>query len=334
VRKPIRLANFCVILLSVFVSACGLGTDHTTDAAQRCFEKNGRRFNEVLACYRAAEASQPLKYSAKETTQFSGVQKWHYELTSQNWMADAMVKPGSWKHDIDIYIPEAALTGGALMVANNGINIATKNDATSPVSDFTEAITIAVARQTRTIVVSVSNVPNQYLTYTDDGAARREDSSVAHSWKLFLQSPEERPFMSVHVPMMESLVKAMDLAENELQPWGIHKFIATGTSKRAWASWLAAVSDKRIDAIVPFVIDILNMDKVLDHTYRTYGESWPLSFKDYYGEGITMQRETKEFDKLLQLEDPLRYMNSAYGKRLVIPKYIVNASGDDFFCSG
>ena len=73
------------------------------------------------------------------------------------------------------------------------------------------------------------------------------------------------------------------------------------------------------------------MDKVLDHTYRTYGESWPLSFKDYYGEGITMQRETKEFDKLLQLEDPLRYMNSAYGKRLVIPKYIVNASGDDFF---
>jgi PhoPQ-activated pathogenicity-related protein len=31
-------------------------------------------------------------------------------------------------------------------------------------------------------VVSVSNIPNQYLSFLDDGVAGREDSSVAHNW--------------------------------------------------------------------------------------------------------------------------------------------------------
>lgn len=82
---------------------------------------------------------------------------------------------------------------------------------------------------------------------------------------------------------------------------------------------------------MPFVIDILNMDKVLDHTYLTYGENWPLAFKDYQAEGITMQRNTEKFDRLLQIEDPLHYLQSPYAQRLSTPKYIVNASGDDFF---
>ena len=123
----------------------------------------------------------------------------------------------------------------------------------------------------------------------------------------------------------------MDLAEKELQPWKIHTFIVTGASKRGWGSWLAAMVDPRIEAIAPFVIDILNMGKVLDHTYKTYGGNWPLAFGDYYREGVIAERDTENFDKLLQIEDPLRYLDSPYAKRLAIPKYIVNASGDEFF---
>ena len=179
--KPSRLAKFYVILWCACLAGCGLGANHTTNAAQRCFENNGKRFNEVLACYRAAEALQPLVYGEKEITQLPGVLKWHYELMSQTWTQDEMVKPGRWKHDIDIYIPDAALTGRALIIANNGINIPIENEGKRQASDFTEATAVAIARQTNTIVVSVSDVPNQYLTYTDDGIARREDSGVAHS---------------------------------------------------------------------------------------------------------------------------------------------------------
>lgn len=202
----------------LFLTACGAGTVLSTSTAQRCFEKNSERFNEVLACYRATEALQGLAYTPKETTQLSGLQKWHYELTSQDWSQDEMVTPDAWKHDVDIYIPDNALNARALIVANNGVNVASTDNGVRPVSDFTEAAAVAIARQTKTIVVSVSNIPNQYLTYRDDGVPRREDSSVSHSWKLFMESPKLRPFMSVHVPMMESIVKAMDMAEKELKP--------------------------------------------------------------------------------------------------------------------
>lgn len=329
--KPIAILCLMYLTSAGAVAGAGAGAAQSSAASQKCFENNGERFSEVLACYRAAEALQPLVYTAKEITQLPGVQKRRFELTSQNWTQNGMVQPAQWTHDVDIYIPTGALTGRALLVANNGINIPSATDGIKPSSDFSEAMAIAIAQQTKTIIISVSNVPNQYLTYLDDGIARREDSSVAHSWKLFMQSPETRPFMSLHVSMMESLVKSMDLAEKELQPWKIKTFIATGASKRAWGAWLAAIADTRVEAIVPFVIDILSMDKVLEHIYQTYGGNWPLAFGDYQREGITAQRNSENFDRLLQIEDPLRYLDSAYAQRLKIPKYIVNASGDDFF---
>ena len=80
-----------------------------------------------------------------------------------------------------------------------------------------------------------------------------------------------------------------------------------------------------------YVIDILSMDKVLEHTRQTYGGNWPLAFGDYLREGIVTQRKSDSFSSLLQMEDPLHYLHSAYAKRLEIPKYMINASGDDFF---
>lgn len=332
-----RLSRFAALLGLAYVSGCStapLGTLGTATTAQQCFEPHQPRFSEVLACYRTAQAALPLQYVAKETTQLPGVEKRRLELTSQRWSPDGMATPAEWQHEVEIYIPDQARPGKALLVANNGTNFADRSGTGSrpqAASDFTEAMALAVARQTGTIVISLSNVPNQYLTYADDGVARREDSSVAHSWKLFLQAPQARPFMPLHVPMMASIVKTMDLAQQELQPWNIQTFIAAGASKRAWASWLATLADSRIEAIVPFVIDILGMDQVLEHTRKTYGGNWPLAFGDYQREGITAQRNTKNFDQLLQIQDPLRYLDSAYAARLAIPKYIINASGDDFF---
>lgn len=322
-------------LLSLcFLTGCSTTAPGTSAAAQQCFEQRQQRFSEVLACYRTAQAALPLRYVARETTQLPGVEKRSFDLTSQRWSPEQLVAPAYWQHEVTVYIPTDALPGKALLVANNGTNsadtVGTGSRAQAP-SDFTEAMALTVARDTRTIVIAVSHVPNQYLHYADDDSTRREDSSVAHSWALFLQSPETRPFMPLHVPMMEAIVKTMDLAQKELQPWNIRSFIAAGASKRAWASWLATLADARIEAIVPFVIDIPGTDKVLEHTRQTYGGNWPLAFGDYQRAGITVQRRTASFDKLLQIIDPLRYLDSPYATRLAIPKYIVNASGDDFF---
>ena len=323
----------CAALLSLcFLTGCSTTAPDTSAVAQQCFDAHQQRFSEVLACYRAAQAKEPLHYVAGETTQLPGVEKRSFALTSQHWSPHQLVTPADWQHEVTIYIPADALPGKALLVANNGTNSVNISGSGPQVpSDFTEAMALTVARQTRTIVIAVSNIPNQYLHYADDGVARREDSSVAHSWALFLQAPETRPFMPLHVPMMAAIVKTMDLAQQELQPWHIHSFIAAGASKRAWASWLATLADTRIEAIVPFVIDILGTDQVLEHTRQTYGGNWPLAFGDYQRDGITVRRKTPQFDQLLRIQDPLRYLDSPHAARLSIPKYIVNTSGDDFF---
>lgn len=73
--------------------------------------------------------------------------------------------------------------------------------------------------------------------------------------------------------MMLTLVKAMDLAQQELKPWQIDRFIASGASKQGWAVWMTALTDSRVSAIAPFVIDILNTKAVLKHTYGAYGKA-------------------------------------------------------------
>lgn len=299
-------------------------------SAQACFEAGNLDFSEVLACYKKAEDANPLVYTAKGNTSFPGVEKRSFDLSSQQWSPQGLVSPAQWKHTVDIYIPDNALRGQSLLVANNGTPNAGPDNADEP-TDFTETMALEVARKTHTIVISVSNVPNQYLTYADDGIARTEDASVAHSWKLFLDDPHQRPYMSVRLPMVVSMVKAMDLAQKELRPWAIDRFIASGASKRGWTTWLAAIADERIKAIVPFVIDVLGTDNVLEHTWQAYGKNWPLAFFDYHHEGITQRIKTENFAHLMKIEDPLSYLQTPYADRLAIPKYIVNASSDDFF---
>lgn len=324
-------SSLCVILSKTLITLAL--TSVTAQAETSINECLGtpNNFSEVLNCYKKEQASKPLLYVVKNTQILPGVEKRSYELSSQHWSPEGLVSPKQWKHDVDIYIPDNATHGQALLVANNGTNIPSDNKAISEPTDFTQAMALEVARKTRTIVISLSNIPNQYLTYADDGVARTEDSSVAHSWKLFLKNPEAHPYMPVHVPMMASLVKTMDLAQKELKPWKVERFIASGASKRAWAAWLTTIADERINAVVPFVIDGLGTGKVLEHTYQTFGKNWPLALYDYHGEGVIRQRHSENFKKLLKIEDPLAYLESSYAERLSIPKYIVNASSDDFF---
>ncbi|QXI31643.1 PhoPQ-regulated protein [Pseudomonas vanderleydeniana] len=309
----------------------GCSTPSIPRLAQDCFEASGRNFSEVLNCYKQAEAANPLSYTDRGSMPFPGGEVRHFILNSQRWSPDDQVVPEQWKHDVRVYIPDNALHETALLVANNGTNNPLPGSEPQPPTDLPADVAQSIATQTRTIVISVSDLPNQALTFHDSGASLREDSLVAQSWARFLKAPERQPFTSVHVPMMEALVKSMDLAERELRPWQIRHFIATGASKRAWTSWLATLNDERITGLIPFALDFLDMEEVIDHTYRVYGQSWPVAYGDYQREGITQQFHTANFKKLEAIHDPARYKDSAYAHRLSMRKYIVSASGDDFF---
>ena len=322
---------FRSVALTLLLAASGCSTDAPPISAQACFAASGQDFSEVLNCYRQEQSGQALEYSAKGTQQLGGVEQRRFTLHSQVWSPQDMVRPGRWQHAVDIYIPEDAISGKALLIVNNGVNTPGPDGKTYPPADLSEEKILEIVRRTRTIAISVSDVPNQFLTFNDDNLARREDSIVARSWALFLQDPEKHAFTPLHISMMEVLVKTMDLAEKELQAWQIHQFIAAGASKRAWAVWLAAIADPRISSVVSVVMDFMNMEKLFDHTYQAYGKSWPSALADYHREGITAAIRSENFDKLAKINDPLRYLNSAYAHRLWIPKYIVNAGNDEFF---
>lgn len=318
----------CLGVLLVSGGCTGVDSDIS---AQQCLAARGNDFGAVLDCYARQHAAQPLQYKSLPTRHFDGVEQRRFSLHSQDWSPQGMVQPAAWEHGVEIYIPDNALHGKALLIVNNGINIPGPDGKQYAAADLTEEQILAIVRKTRSIAVSVGDVPNQYLTFSDDQLPRREDSIVARSWALFLQDPQQHAFTPLHVPMMQAVVKTMDLAEQELQPWKVREFLATGASKRAWALWLATLADARISAVVPQVLDFMNLRSLLTHTQQAYGGSWPLALQDYHREGITAQFETEAFGKLEKIVDPLRYLDRSQAARLAVPKYLVHAGNDEFF---
>lgn len=288
-------------------------------------------FSHVLPDYREHISDTPLKYTLISTEPLAQVELRHYELLSQHWSPDDMVTPAQWRHNVDIYIPETAKQRHALVVVNNGVNYEEGVQINSKPVDFTQETLASIARDTNTIVISVSDIPNQYLTFQDDKKPLKEDESVSRSWALFMEAPEQRKLMPLNIPMVSSLSQAIRLAKEELTRWNIHSFIVTGISKRGWTAWLSAIADPDVEAIVPFAIDLLDIDASLEHIYQSYGGNWPITFYSYYQQGIDEKIKTHSFSQLRQIIDPLRYLNTVYQPRLAIPKYIINASGDDFF---
>ncbi|HAK5293674.1 TPA: PhoPQ-regulated protein [Salmonella enterica] len=320
---------YLVVIFFILVSVknCALAYDH--EIIHKKHTKTN--FSSVITHYQKKISTTPAEYIMTDKINLPQVEIRRYELLSQNWSPDDMVEPRQWRHNVNIYIPKLAKKQRALVVINNGVNYERNMNIRSIPTDFSEKTLENIARNTNTIVISVSDIPNQYLTFHNDKKELKEDESVARSWALFMQMPERRKLLPLQIPMVTSVSQTFRLAEKELTQWNIKKFIVTGISKRGWTTWLTAITNPDVEAIIPFAIDILNTDTVLEHTYHSYGDNWPITFYPYYQQAVDIKIKSSQFHSLLQIIDPLRYAHSSHQPRLAIQKYIVNASGDDFF---
>ncbi|RXE00754.1 PhoPQ-activated protein PqaA family protein, partial [Xanthomonas perforans] len=284
--------------------------------AERCANAPDVGFGQALVCYHDAIEQQPLTYTRVGTSSVAGVERRDYLLTSQDWSPEGLVTPARWQHDVAIYVPTEALPTRAVLISTNGTRHPADGSAAQPASELAPEALAALAQRTRTVVIALSDIPNQALIYQGDATPRREDDSVAYSWSLFLKAPQQRKTLPLHVPMAAAIARTMSLAERELAPLRIHRFVLAGASKRGWASWHATIADRRVEAVAPLVIDILNMPAVLEHMSRTYGGNWPIAFNAYAKQGITSQLQTPAFAQLVQLQDPLSYLHTPYRTRL------------------
>jgi len=101
--------------------------------------------------------------------------------------------------------------------------------------------------------------------------------------------------------------------------------VVAGASKRGWTTWTTAAVDKRIIACIPLVMDELNFAKNVKHHYSAYG-GWSFALKDYYDLNFTRRLEDPNTQKIFDIVDPIVYKD-----RLTMPKFVVNAGGDEFF---
>ena len=157
---------------------------------------------------------------------------------------------------------------------------------------------------------------------------RTEDGIIAYSWDKFLRTGDEK--WPLRLPMTKAAVRAMDTISaicvaNATNRLLVDKFFVAGGSKRGWTTWTTAAVDNRVVAIAPIVIDMLNIEPSFIHHWNAYG-FWAPAIGDYVAMHIMDWTGTPEYHALMKIEEPYEYR-----ARLNIPKFIINASGDQFF---
>ncbi len=245
------------------------------------------------------------------------------EMTSQQWLTDKEVERPLWTHWITIVRPAKVTSDIGLLFIGGG-----SNERPAPVRPA--AWLVDAARETGTVTAELRLVPNQPVIFKDDPSRkpRSEDDFIAYTWDKFLRTGDEK--WPARLPMTKSAVRAMDaLTAFTATPEGggkpVTRFVVSGASKRGWTTWTTAATDRRVVAIAPAVIDMLNVEPSFVHHWRAYG-AWSDAVDDYVQQGIMDWMGTREFRALMKIEEPYEYRD-----RLTMPKFMLNASGDQFF---
>ncbi|MBE8388273.1 PhoPQ-regulated protein, partial [Leptospira interrogans serovar Pomona] len=169
----------------------------------------------------------------------------------------------------------------------------------------------------------------QDLTCQYNKKPLKEGESLSRSESLFMEAPVTRNLMQLNIPSVTARSLAIRLANKEFTQWNITSFIITGTSKRWWTPWLSAIADPDVDAIVPFAIDLLDIDASLEHIYQSYGGNWPITFYHYYQQGIDVKIKSPAFTQPRQVIEPLGYLKTIKQHSNAKHKYIMKSNGHE-----
>jgi PhoPQ-activated pathogenicity-related protein len=243
-----------------------------------------------------------------------GVTFYQVRYTSQTWQN---IK---WSHDMMIIVPDVLNYKTALLFITGGSN---KNGEPNS-HKFTEDLPQEfgkIAKTNQTIIALLWQVPNQPL-YDD----LTEDALISRTLHNYLEDHDfSWPLL---FPMTKSAVRAMDIVQ-KFSKQEIKKkvtgFVVSGASKRGWTSWLTGANDKRVVAIGPMVIDVLNMPVNIDYQRKVWGD-YSIEIEDYVKLGIAQQLGTPGGNDLTKMIDPY-----SYRKTLTMPKILFMGTNDPYW---
>jgi PhoPQ-activated pathogenicity-related protein len=243
------------------------------------------------------------------------------DLTSQTWRRPSEVDHAVWRHWLTIVKPDR-VTGdtGYLFITGGSVN---DRQPAAAKPNYIE-----LATSTHSIAAELQDVPNEPVTFAGENRTRSEDGIIAYTWIKYMQTGDDT--WPLRLPMTKAAVRAMDTVTAAMASEAgggvrVAKFVVSGGSKRGWTTWTTAAVDRRVVAIMPAVIDLLNLVPSFEHHYKVYG-FWAPAVKDYVEAGVMDWVDTPEYAKLMAIEEPYSYRD-----RLTMPKYMINAAGDQFF---
>ncbi|MDR1813427.1 MAG: PhoPQ-activated pathogenicity-related family protein [Tannerella sp.] len=234
-------------------------------------------------------------------------------LISQKWQGIL------WKHELLVCLPDTISQDDALIYVSGGAVQDGFPRYTDQNDGMTQAIA-SIAAENKAVTAILRQTPNQPLM-----GGLNEDALISYTLDKFGKTGDYS--LPLLFPMVKSAVRAMDAIQELSSPSVvINGFVISGASKRGWTSWLsAATGDKRIIAIAPMVIDMLNMAVTLDYQQKIYGE-YSDEINDYTKLNIPQAVHTDFGKALVTMIDPYSYRS-----QLTVPKLLTMGTNDEYW---
>lgn len=211
------------------------------------------------------------------------------ELTSQRWRGAA------WRHELTIQEAAAAKPQAPVFLHVGG-----DREANEP-----PTLPWKVGSAAGVHAALLSDVPNQPIF------GRDESDLLAYSLDRFRSSGDaDWPLL---FPMVKSITAAMDELRERL-PGRPERFVLAGSSKRAWAIWLAASVDERIAGIAPLSFELTSFADQISAAREAYGSDSP-NLAAYTALGLTQNLDRGRMAELVSWLDPaVRFVATAAHK--------------------
>ena len=246
-----------------------------------------------------------------------------FSMNSQQWRSASEIDRSTWSHWIIIAVPDTVSSDTSMLIIDGD-----RNRDFPRLDSSALQISGQLALTSQSIVSVVSQVPNQPFNFPDQPTPLTEDYLVAYSWDKAMVTNDSS--WHVYLPMVKSVVRAMDTIQAVtplVAQKTINDFVLTGFSKRGIITWLTGTVDTRVKAINPGVIDFLNMAPHFEHHFQSYGFYSPY-LQPYLDFDIARRVRTPEGLNVLKAIDPYYHL-----EKLSMPKFMLNAPGDQFFPS-
>ena len=255
-----------------------------------------------------------FKWEVQDKKHMDGVTIYRVIMTSQQW------RTITWKHEMFMIVPDMLKYNDALLFITGG-HVENGEPSQHKWDEDLATSLSKVAKINMTIVALLWQVPNQPL-YGD----LTEDALISYTLHNYLGDHDFTwPLL---FPMTKSAIRAMDavqqFAKKEIKRKVSH-FIVSGASKRGWTTWLTGANDKRVKAIGPMVIDVLNMPVNIDYQRVVWGD-YSIEIEDYVKLGIAQQLGTPGGNDLTKMIDPY-----SYRKTLTMPKMLFMGTNDPYW---